>query len=377
MRILYISKHNPYSVSGGSTASRHFLEAFETVFKDARFDILLAEEAKSSVPQELKDTHNIVFVSNRNVYQRIFSFLTLKIHRYHKAAIELLKKNNYDLCIFDHSSIGGSLCSISSSMGVKSVVIHHNVERIFFKDNNSFLRRCLFGFAVYYNERKAYMVCDYNIFLTKEDMESFHKYYGKTRKRETALYIFQGRNDNKALPTNMKVGGKLTLIITGSLCNPQNIDGIVYFFDKIYPMLPDDVEIKVAGRNPTAYIKTIIKDLKNVQLIENPEKIDPIIVSGDIFVCPARLGSGIKVRITDGLRNGLPVLAHNISSQGYKAFIDKGYFIAFSNEDEFIRGLEIIKDKLNSEFKKEIRDFYKMETDFNKSVSLLSCFLCY
>ena len=73
----------------------------------------------------------------------------------------------------------------------------------------------------------------------------------------------------------------------------------------------------------------------NVELIPNPEDMNKVIGSGDIYICPTRVGGGLKLRIMDGLKLGLPVITHDCSSRGYDAFYGTPYLKSFSNKEGF------------------------------------------
>lgn len=375
MKVLYIFKHDPFGISGGSKASRHFFEAFETIYANVSFDILVADSARCTFPSKILEKHCVHFVPARNNANRLLSCFTRIIHRYHAIAKKMMTETHYDLCIFDHSSIAGSLCDIAQKNDTKTIVIHHNVEQVFFRDNNPFLKRVFFSTAVSYNEKKAYKSCNYNIFLTEEDQSAFDVLYGKSEKKKIALYIFEGKDDNTHTLSKRQNDGHLNIVITGSLCNVQNVDGLTYFFGDLYGELPNNTFVIIAGRKPTAYVKQLISGKDNVRLVENPKDINQIVREGDIFLCPTRLGSGIKVRITDGLRVGLPIVAHVTSARGYRKFIERGYFLTFSNKKEFAKSISSFSKKIDTCFKDEIRSFYEKECNFESCVRKLSLFI--
>ena len=60
----------------------------------------------------------------------------------------------------------------------------------------------------------------------------------------------------------------------------------------------------IAGRNPAAILIEKCKCLPNVTLIPNPENMQDILMQGDVYICPTRLGGGLILRIMDGLRLG-------------------------------------------------------------------------
>ena len=78
----------------------------------------------------------------------------------------------------------------------------------------------------------------------------------------------------------------------------------------------------------------------NVTLVPDPFNMCDVIESGDIYVCPTRVGGGIKLRIMDGLKMGLPVITHVCSARGYDMFYDTQYLKTFTNQAEFNKAVK-------------------------------------
>ena len=335
MRILYILKHNPWGIGGGCYACRNYLELFTELFKDSCFDVLICSEYLES--QISKDFVNCTFypVSPRNKISQYLSPVTQILHRHQQVAVSMIKKNQYDYCIFDHNSIAGSLVSICKKKGVKTIVLNHNCELEYFRDNNSRLKNLLLLPSVRKNERKAYLKCDYNIFLTDEDRDLFKNIYGESGTKTVVGGCFLRKGDvinHSVTPFNVAC---VKLVISGTIGNVQNRDGINFFLDELYEYLPENIEVVITGRNPTEEIIKKVAKLKNVSIIANPADILEIVGKCDVLVCPTRLGGGMKLRLIDGLRCGLPVISHKVSARGYTAFVDKGIVCQFETAEEF------------------------------------------
>lgn len=335
MRILYILKHNPWGIGGGCYACRNYLELFTELFKDSCFDVLICSEYLES--QISKDFVNCTFypVSPRNKISQYLSPVTQILHRHQRVAVSMIKKNQYDYCIFDHNSIAGSLVSICKKKGVKTIVLNHNCELEYFRDNNSRLKNLLLLPSVRKNERKAYLKCDYNIFLTDEDRDLFKNIYGESGTKTVVGGCFLRKGDvinHSVTPFNVAC---VKLVISGTIGNVQNRDGINFFLDELYEYLPENIEVVITGRNPTEEIIKKVAKLKNVSIIANPADILEIVGKCDVLVCPTRLGGGMKLRLIDGLRCGLPVISHKVSARGYTAFVDKGIVCQFETAEEF------------------------------------------
>ena len=335
MKILYILKHNPWGIGGGCYACRNYLELFTEIFKDADFDVLICEEYTREM--KISDFPNCKFItiSPRNKIAQYLSPITHILHRHQQIATKMLQQNHYDYCIFDHNSIAGSLVDLCIKKKVKTIVLNHNCELEYFRDNHSKLKNKLLLPSVRSNEKNAYLKCNYNIFLTEEDKEIFQQIYGPSQRHSLVGGCFLNKNETiepNITPFNTE---NPKIVISGTIGNVQNLDGINYFLDKLYPTLPHNVQIIIAGKNPPAVLTERIKHYPNIQIIPNPKDILGIIRTCDIFLCPTRLGGGMKLRIMDGLRCCIPILTHKVSARGYKALEKKGYLYQFENEQEF------------------------------------------
>lgn len=227
MHILYILKHNPGGIGGGCKASYLFLKAFIDVFSGSVIDVLLCEEWISDFPKDLMGKCHLHPIVPRGHISKVFSLFTGIMHRCQKQAKKIIQQGQYDYCIFDHSSIAGTLIEYTKKVGTKSIVINHNFEQDYFRDNTtSFLKRLFLLRYVCKCEKSSYKNCDYNIFLTKEDMNQFCEIYGKTNSRCMPLYVFEStdtlcnvRDRSIKAQTNSHA---FTIVITGSLSNIQN-----------------------------------------------------------------------------------------------------------------------------------------------------------
>lgn len=341
MKLLYILKHNPWGIGGGCYACRNYLELFSEIFKNVYFDVLICEEYLKDVKQ--KDFVNCRFipVAPRTRFWKYMSPLTGVLHRHNGVAKRMIAENDYDYCIFDHNSIAGSLVDDCRKVGIKTIVLNHNCEQEYFRDNNSKIKNLLLLPVVRKNERHSYKECDYNIFLTEEDKITFKKLYGSSETKSIVGGCFL-RKGEKINVEDDRLFDKENpkIVISGTMGNVQNLDGINYFLDELYRFVPETMSVILTGRNPSGELKERVAQYNNVSIIENPENILDIVGQCDIFVCPTRLGGGMKLRIIDGLRCGLPVIAHKVSARGYTHFMKDGIVRQFESTEGFQDCLE-------------------------------------
>lgn len=347
MNVLYILKHNPWGIGGGCYASKSYLYAFLNTFDKAQFTILICSEYKKDIPNEIFNNPHIKFVFTPPLSKigAVVEYMHRTNHRHRKVAKNVLRNKTFDYCIFDHSSIAGSMVDYIPK-STKSIVIHHNFECDYFKDNNSGIYSQLLLPIVRYNERKAYTKCNYNVFLTKEDYDTFRTFYGNKNKG----YVIGGFEYDDIREPNFEYQ-KDKLVITGSLANVQNQDGILTYIDTLHKFIPEGFKVTIAGQNPSDVLISKAAEHPNIIIIPSPKDMNPIVAGARGYICPTRLGSGIKIRIKDALRKGIPVLAHEVSARGYSDFLDAGLMFQYSNDKEFVEGLNslLLLDKQDRE----------------------------
>lgn len=400
MRILYILKHNPWGIGGGCYACRNYLEAFGEVFKEAQLDVLICEEYRpegNSVDVShsmdcdtwrTADFPNCTFysVKARSKVSLYLTPFTGVMHRHQEVAKKVLRKHQYDYCMFDHNSIAGTLVEACKQVRVKSIVLNHNCEVEYFRDNNSVLRKMLLLPWVRRNERRSYLRCDYNIFLTEEDKVLFREMYGESKTVSIVSGCFNGKgmvdvnsyNHHCSVKRDASLARNQTIVISGTIGNVQNLDGINYFLDELYNVVPKDVKVVITGKNAPESLVERVKMLDNVDIVPDPVDIDAVVRRCDIFLCTTRLGGGMKLRVMDGFRNGLPVITHAVSARGYGEFIRRGVCWKFDTKEQFADALNIVIAKINNNELDNIRiiDAYNELMSFDKTVERLRFMVC-
>lgn len=348
MKILYILKHNPWGVGGGCVACHNYLQLFSTLYGDAEIDACICEEYLAQGRTEEFPNVRFIGVGKRGMAARIGGVLTGVLHRHQRVARRLLASGGYDLCIFDHNSIAGTLCDDCRRRGVKTVVLNHNCEQDYFRDNHGALMNLVVLPWVRRAELKAYRTCDCNLFLTEEDCEQFAALYGPSATRSIVGGCFYAKDyltaDGGMVPLRREAP---RMVISGTMSNVQNLDGLRYFLDRLLPRVPDDITVVMAGKNPPEEIRQRVEQEQGrIVLVPNPKDMDAVVRQCDIFLCPARLGGGMKLRVMDGLRNGLPVLTHSVSARGYREFARRGVLWEFQDGEEFGQQLADILARL-------------------------------
>lgn len=342
--ILIINHSNPFAHGGGSYACHAFTKAFAE-WADGIVDIFIDAENKFPIDETIKVTEYIE-VAQRPLWERLLSIINGDIQRYKRFVKNHLKRNpnRYSYVIINGSFEAGAMVDIFHHYNIKVVTIHHNYDPDFVRDNYKRLTK-VFTRHSYRLQKKAYLRSDYNLFLTQDDIEKCRNEYGVNTSVNELLGVFEFAE----IPvyTEHRVNDNVKFVITGSLCTPQGVDGIKFFFNELYKYLPGESELIIAGRSPTREVVNLCKQHGNVKLIANPENMNNVISDSDVYICPTRLGGGLKLRIMDGLKQGLPVVTHSSSARGYDIFRGTNFFFSYDTPSDFSKSIKEVVENLN------------------------------
>ena len=345
MKILFVNKDNPFGVGGGDFATHAYLLAFSELC-NGNIDVYLRDGIKTN--DSIKA--NFIIVPERSIFARIKSLFTGHLHRNVNAVRKRLAEGvRYDYCVFNNSKTSTGLIRQVRDLGIKTITIHHNVEPEFVRDNTpNWLHRTLLMHLVKKAERTAWQLSDYNLFLTRQDLQTFKSLYGENHSINGIIGTFE-YNPMPEIKLKERDPQHLTISITGTLCLQQGIDGIRYFFDELYQYLPEGAKVIISGRQPTEEVKALCScHGNNVQLIPNPDDMSEVINKADIYLCPTRLGGGLKLRVMDGLRLGLPVIVHSCSARGYDELAGSDCLSVFDSKEEFASELQKLVEKIQN-----------------------------
>ncbi len=160
-------------------------------------------------------------------------------------------------------------------------------------------------------------------------------------------------------------------VITGGLGSKQNEDSLIPWLTIYFPILKKyvaGVQLVLAGRSPSERLIKVAHDM-GAEVMPSPVDMKPILESGDYYICPTDRGGGVKLRIMDGLKSGMPVLTHAVSARGYDEMIGKGLVYSYHDKQSFIDALDkMLKVDFSQQY---IYDCYMDKFSFDTGVNFL------
>jgi glycosyltransferase involved in cell wall biosynthesis len=360
--VLIITNHYPDRWGGGSIASRGFINAFAENYHDCT--LIYPDNGADIKPFLHTRIKTLPCRDLRPKWLKGLGVYFGKLHRFSKITRKYLAQCKPDLVVFDTSIVSLGLIDIVHRSGIKIITIHHNVEQDYFSDNRQ-PTAIRFPYLHYLKmaERKAVLKSDLSLTLTEFDQNRLTVLYDPGKILNIKLLgvfepfgsVFAGKKSE----TENSKSGILKFVISGNLSFGQSNSSIIEFIRNYYPLMDDvsgNFELIIAGSNPSENLRKLCANHINIRLISDPENLSAAISDGDIYICPVDRGSGLKLRIMDGLKLGMPVLAHEVSSRGYECFIDAKIMFTYKSISTFRTTLKNVLDcKIENDM---IRKFY-------------------
>ena len=130
---------------------------------------------------------------------------------------------------------------------------------------------------------------------------------------------------------------KLSLAFIGALDWMPNQAGILWFIEKAWPELRRQfpwLEFHVAGKNTPSWL--LKKEVEGVIFHGEIEDAKAFLNSHPVLLAPLFSGSGIKIKVLEGMALGRLVITTSIGAEGIPA-IDGEHFLLAETPEDFVR----------------------------------------
>ncbi|MEE9439462.1 MAG: glycosyltransferase family 4 protein [Saprospiraceae bacterium] len=358
MKILQLTKKFPYPLKDGeSIAVTNQARAFNSLGCDLW--LLSMNTIKHHVDIEhLPDSFNqyseiyTVFLDNRvNVLGAITNLLSKDSYHvsrfffkeFETKLISILKNNTFDIIQLETLYLAPYIDIIKSHSTAKIVMRSHNVEFEIWQrivENTSFLPKKWY-LSYLTKKLKKFEIAqldkyDYLVTVTKRDLEQY----------QNLGYVSGGISSPIALDLNEYIidsqpAASVSFFFIGSLDWIPNLEGLSWFLEHIWDKVINkhpNVKIHIAGRNTPESIQRLASD--NIIIEGEVDDAIEFISSHTIMVVPLLSGSGMRVKILEGMALKRVVISTTIGAEGIGA-TNKMEILIANTIKEF---LEVIDD---------------------------------
>lgn len=285
-----------------------------------------------------------------------------------------LDMSQYDLVYMDFSKLDYIHKDVRmKNSNIITATRVHNVEVDFSKADyktSGGLKKYIVNRLSYRQEQSISDESDILLFLTENDRCRFTDLYGCSVDKCKIVPV--------CIPSQQTVFNKhknrneaLTILLTGSLGFGFNVNGIIWFLDKVVPLIKCKYSIVIAGSNPIDKLKDKCNKNKNIKLIPSPKHIEPLFEECDMFAIPVFEGGGMKVKFGEAISYGKPIVSTSFGAIGYDVCSGKDCYISDS-ADGFARAINSfanLNDKEKDELSKRTLNLYKNKYSMESSIN--------
>jgi len=352
MKILFLCNKLPYPPNeGGSMAMNMMIEGVLQAGHQVK--VLAVSSNKypfnpSQIPEDyLRKTQlETVFIDlSSRFFPALYCFFLRKSYHVHRfiskdfenKLIQILRDHEFDIIQVETVFLTPYLKTIAKYSKSKVFLRAHNIEHLIWKrlaenTKNPF--------------RKIYL--DHlSVQLKNYEIDHLDKYYGivciskvdaeyyKNLTQEpviTATFGINPEEYSKSLTTEKMP----SLFFIGAMNWMPNAEGLKWFLSDVWPAIYEafpKLNFHIACKEIPAWLKALESD--NIQLVGKVENAKDFISSRSIMIVPLHSGSGIRIKIIEGMALGKAIISTTIGAEGIDYENGKNILIA-DTKDEFV-----------------------------------------
>ncbi len=173
-------------------------------------------------------------------------------------------------------------------------------------------------------ERWMYSPYDCTVVLSAEDKEELLSINSNLN-----IEIIPNGIDLDDFQVQNRTRDEATLLFVGNYEYPPNHDAALILAQEIFPRVKSAIptaKLQLVGNAPDAELLALADE--SIEITGRVPRVQDYLATATIFVCPLRVGAGIKNKILEALAMGIPIVANPLSMEGIDAKPDVHVLIA-------------------------------------------------
>jgi glycosyltransferase involved in cell wall biosynthesis len=310
------------------------------------------------IPEELKKDFHLVNTDTRIkplklIVNLLFSNKAYSLQRFEsdefKSALESLLNNNYDIVQVEGLAMTHYLDTIKKACNSHTVYRAHNIEN-----------RIMNGIAEYEKnplKRFYFSVLAKRIAETESAVINSFSGVAAMTMDDLNWFVSAGLGKPSAVIQPSAITGSeqnelndeipLSVGYIGALDWRPNIYGIRWFIENVWPRVINSVagaNLHIAGRNPSKKVSGFCRG-KGITFYGEVESSARFISDKSVMIVPLFAGSGIRMKIIDGMSSGKSIIATSTAASGMIYSPGKDLVIADTPHDFSAALTSLLNDK--------------------------------
>lgn len=170
-------------------------------------------------------------------------------------------------------------------------------------------------------ERRALHRADLAFAYSMVDLARYRKLHPAVRWAATR----SGINASEIAPAPQPA--EPSVLLLGSLSYAPNVRGLLWFLDRVLPLLPSEWRVTVAGSHATQEVRRRLAGTR-VRFVDTPESLGPLYREHAVSAVPLFQGSGTRGKILEALGHERMVVSTTLGAEGLDLAEDEGVVLA-------------------------------------------------
>jgi glycosyltransferase involved in cell wall biosynthesis len=251
-----------------------------------------------------------------------------------------LKDNEYDAIILEGLFVSGYINAIRKNSKAKLIFRAHNVEHEIWERNSKNERK---GLKRFYLKKLAEQLKAQEILLLNQ-VDSIASI---TQKDKNQFEQLGCKTPIKVIPFGISIKdyktaeppAQFSFFHIGSMDWMPNQTGIKWLLEKVWNKIDESnsrVTLRLAGKNMPDWLLKL--NQKNVEIIGEVDSAIDFINDNQVMVVPLFSGSGMRIKIVEGMALGKTIIATTIALEGIDFTPNKNVIVA-NTKEEFINAI--------------------------------------
>ncbi len=178
--------------------------------------------------------------------------------------------------------------------------------------------------------------------------------------------------DTASVPAVIPQDGGSNVLHLGTMFWPPNVEGMLWFLQEVWPLVRNEIPqatFTIAGKNPPAELAALAAG-QNVELTGYVPNSLPWLERASAFVVPLLSGGGMRVKIVEAWRWGLPIVSTTLGAEGIDYRDGENILIADTPADFAVAVMRLLRiPELNRRLRVNGRQWVEERYDYRRVYS--------
>ncbi|MCF8232284.1 MAG: glycosyltransferase family 4 protein [Bacteroidales bacterium] len=364
MKVLFICNKSPYPrYEGGPIAMNRLIEGMldkghevkVLAINSQKYQVNIHEVPKAYREKTGLELHFLdLSIKPFAAFKNLFTKRSYHVERFiskdfEERIVRILEENEFDIIQFETLYMAPYIETIRSLTNAPIILRAHNIEHQIWERVRKTTANPLKKFYLGHITRtlKRYEINSLSKFdgiaaITTRDAEQIKEFDEQARVTDIPFGIYPGAFKVASLEESEFP----SLFHIGSMNWMPNEEGIKWFVDEVWPMVHrqvPEVTLYLAGRHMPPWLKNLHKD--KIEVVGEVDSAESFMASKGVMIVPLLSGSGIRIKIIEGMAAGKPVVSTGIGAEGIECNSGKDILLADSPEGFADSVVALLQDK--------------------------------